>query len=237
MNSQFTIHQLPAMLNRRRNIGLSQERAAPNRCLVVSTRDMQEQCILTWRQLRALCCQCLQAKHVVTQVIDAAVLATPIQLANKLLNTPYQIVCHREGMPKTGQAAPGLHTSGIRHNTKCLLLSSPIPTNADVVSQPVKTWRPGRARQTASPCFSDSKLMSITRVLCFTPVRKNRQSNMLGSFYATASYKWIMSCTTERTWQRSDSEASSTFSCRERPCDALSPRRSHARKLKGGVGT
>ena len=49
--------------------------------------------------------------------------------------------------------------------------------------------------------------------------------------------QWIMSCATERTWQRSDSEASSTFSCRERPCDALSPRRSHARKLKGGVGT
>ena len=49
--------------------------------------------------------------------------------------------------------------------------------------------------------------------------------------------QWIMSCATERTWQQSDSEASSTFSCRERPCDVLSPRRSHARKLKSGVGT
>ena len=49
--------------------------------------------------------------------------------------------------------------------------------------------------------------------------------------------QWIMSCATERTLQRSDSEASSTFSCRERPCDALSPRRSHARKLKSVVGT
>ena len=49
--------------------------------------------------------------------------------------------------------------------------------------------------------------------------------------------QWIMCCATERKWQRSDSEASSTFSCRERPCDALSSRRSHARKLKGGVGT
>ena len=49
--------------------------------------------------------------------------------------------------------------------------------------------------------------------------------------------QWIMSCATESTWQRSDSEASSTFSCRERPCDALSPRKSHARKLNSGVGT
>ena len=49
--------------------------------------------------------------------------------------------------------------------------------------------------------------------------------------------RWIMSCATERAWQRSDLEASSIFSCRERPCDALSPRRSHARKLKSGVGT